>query len=55
MTGAGGKMAPLPGGGIGTNVHIVAARPSGEVIGGHCVDATIWTSGYMFLQVIEPD
>lgn len=50
-----GHIAPLPDGGIRTHIHIVAARPSGEVIGGHCVDATICTSGYMFLQVIEAD
>lgn len=50
-----GHIAPLPDGDIRTHVHIVAARPSGEVIGGHCVDATICTSGYMFLQVIESE
>lgn len=50
-----GHIAPLPGGDIRTHIHIVAARPSGDVIGGHCVDATICTSGYMFLQVIESD
>jgi len=47
-----GHIAPLPGGDIRTHIHIVAAKGSGEVIGGHCVDATICTSGYLFLQVL---
>ena len=47
-----GHIAPLPGGYIRTHIHIVAAKGSGEVIGGHCVDATICTSGYLFLQVL---
>ena len=50
-----GNIAPLPGGGIRTHIHLAAARPSGEMIGGHCVDATICTGGYMFLQVLESE
>ncbi len=50
-----GHIAPDSGGGIRTHVHVVAARPTGEVVGGHCEEATICTSGYMFLQVLESD
>ena len=48
-----GNIVPLPDGGIRTHIHVVAARPSGEVIGGHCEEATICTGGYMFLHVLE--
>jgi predicted DNA-binding protein with PD1-like motif len=47
-----GSIAPQPEGGIRTHVHIAVAKPSGEMIGGHCVDATIYTGGYMYLQVM---
>lgn len=50
-----GNISSQPGGGIRTHVHIAASKPSGEMIGGHCVDATICTGGYMYLQVIESD
>jgi len=50
-----GHIAPLPGGDIRTHIHVVAAKPSGDVIGGHCVEATICTNAYVFLQVIESD
>ena len=50
-----GHIAPDSDGGIRTHVHVVAARPTGEVVGGHCEEATICTSGYMFLQVLESD
>lgn len=29
------------------------ARPSGEMVGGHCEDATFLTGAFMYLQVIE--
>ena len=48
-----GNITPTPDGGIRTHIHIVVAKPSGEVIGGHCEEATICTGGYMFLQVLE--
>lgn len=48
-----GYIQPLPEGGIRTHVHIVAARPSGELIGGHCEEATICTGAFLYLQVLE--
>lgn len=48
-----GHIVPLAGGGTRTHVHIVATRPSGETIGGHCEEATVCTSAYLFLQVLE--
>ena len=50
-----GYIQPLPEGGIRTHVHIVAARPSGELIGGHCEEATICTGAFLYLQVLEQD
>ncbi len=48
-----GHIVPLADGGTRTHVHIVATRPSGETIGGHCEEATVCTSAYLFLQVLE--
>ncbi|MCH8184599.1 MAG: DNA-binding protein [Chloroflexi bacterium] len=50
-----GYIQPLPEGGIRTHVHIAAARPSGELIGGHCEEATICTGAFLYLQVLEED
>jgi predicted DNA-binding protein with PD1-like motif len=50
-----GHIVPTPDGGIRTHIHVVAAKPSGTVIGGHCEEATICTGGYMFLQVLETE
>ena len=50
-----GHIVPLPEGGIRTHIHIVAARPSGETVGGHCEEATVGTAAYLFLQVLERD
>ena len=50
-----GYIQPLPEGGIRTHIHIVAARPSGELIGGHCEEATICTGAFLYLQVLEQD
>ncbi len=38
-----GHIVPLPDGGIRTHVHIVATRPSGETVGGHCEEAMLCT------------
>ena len=48
-----GYVQPLEEGGIRVHIHIAAARSSGEIIGGHCEDATCFTGAYIYLQVIE--
>ena len=55
LVSAEGYIQPLPDGGIRVHVHIAAARPSGEVVGGHCEDATCLTGAFMYLQVIEEE
>ena len=55
LVSAEGYIQPLPEGGIRAHIHVVAARPSGEVVGGHCEDATIFTGAFMYLQVIEDE
>ncbi len=53
LVSAEGYVQPLPEGGIRVHVHLAAARPSGEMIGGHCEDATTYTGAYLYLQVLE--
>ena len=53
LVSAEGYIQPLPDGDIRVHIHIAAARPSGEMVGGHCEDATTLTGAYMYLQVIE--
>ena len=48
-----GYIQPLPDGGIRVHIHVAAARPSGEMVGGHCEDATIFTGAFMYLHVFE--
>ncbi len=50
-----GYIQPLPEGDLRVHVHVATARPSGEMVGGHCEDATIFTGAFMYLQVIEED
>ncbi|HJO81406.1 MAG: DNA-binding protein [SAR202 cluster bacterium] len=50
-----GYVQPLPDGEIRTHIHIVTARPSGELVGGHCDDGVILTGAFMYLQVLEHD
>ena len=54
---ADGYIQPLPdgGGGLRVHIHLAAARPSGEVIGGHCEDATTFTGAFMYLQVLDEE
>ena len=54
---ADGYIQPPPDGGEGLRVHIhlAAARPSGEVVGGHCEDATTFTGAFMYLQILDAD
>ena len=55
LVSAEGYIQPLPDGGIRVHIHVSAARPSGEMVGGHCEDATIFTGAFMYLQVIEEE
>ena len=55
LVSAEGYVQPLPDGGIRVHIHLAAARPSGEVVGGHCEDATCFTGAYMYLQVVEEE
>lgn len=55
LVSAEGYVQPLPDGGIRVHIHVAAARPSGEVVGGHCEDATVLTGAFMYLQVIEEE
>ncbi|MCH7745602.1 MAG: DNA-binding protein [Chloroflexi bacterium] len=55
LVSASGYIQPLPDGGIRVHIHVSAARPSGEMVGGHCEDATIFTGAFMYLQVIEEE
>ncbi|MEE2686999.1 MAG: PPC domain-containing DNA-binding protein [Chloroflexota bacterium] len=53
LVSAEGYVQPADDGGVRVHIHIAAARPSGEIIGGHCEDATCFTGAYLYLQVIE--
>ena len=50
-----GYIQPLPDGGLRVHIHVAAARPTGEVIGGHCEDATLLSGAFMYLHVIEQE
>ena len=53
LVSAEGYIQQLPDGGLRVHIHIAAARPSGEMIGGHCEDATLLSGAFMYLHVIE--
>ena len=53
LVSAEGYVQPLEAGGLQVHIHVAAARPSGEVVGGHCEDATCFTGAYLYLHVIE--
>ena len=55
LVSAEGYVQPLAEGGIRAHIHVAAARPSGEMVGGHCEGATCFTGAFMYLQVIEWD
>ena len=44
---------PEPESGIRVHIHLAAARPSGEMVGGHCEEATTFTGAFMYLHVLE--
>ena len=53
LVSAEGYIQPVADGGIYVHIHIAAAKPNGEIVGGHCEDATCFTGAYVYLQVIE--
>lgn len=55
LVSAEGYIQPLPDGGIRVHIHVAAARPSGEMVGGHCEDATVFTGAFMYIQVVEEE
>ncbi len=55
LVSAEGYIQPLPQGDIRVHIHVAAARPSGEMVGGHCEDATVFTGAFMYIQVVEEE
>ncbi|MDA0262573.1 MAG: DNA-binding protein [Chloroflexi bacterium] len=55
LVSAEGYIQPLPDGGVRVHIHVAAARPSGEMIGGHCEEATLLSGAFMYLHVIEQE
>ena len=55
LVSAEGYIQPLPEGGLRVHIHVAAARPTGEMVGGHCEDATIFTGAFMYVHVIEEE
>ncbi|NQW23987.1 MAG: DNA-binding protein [SAR202 cluster bacterium] len=55
LVSAEGYIQPLPDGGLRVHIHIAAARSSGEMIGGHCEEATLLSGAFMYLHVIEQE
>ena len=55
LVSAEGYIQPLPQGDIRVHIHVAAARPSSEMVGGHCEDATVFTGAFMYMQVVEEE
>ena len=55
LVSAEGYIQPLPEGGLRVHIHVAAARPSGEMVGGHCEDATTFTGAFMYLHVLDEE
>ena len=55
LVSAEGYIQPLPDSeaGIRVHIHLAAARPSGEMVGGHCEEATTFTGAFMYLHILE--
>ena len=54
LVSAEGYVQPLPDGdGIRVHIHLAAARPSGEMVGGHCEEATTFTGAFMYLHILD--
>ena len=54
LVSAEGYIQPLPDSesGIRVHIHLAAARPSGEMVGGHCEEATTFTGAFMYLHIL---
>ena len=57
LVSAEGYIQPLPdsepGIRIRVHIHLAAARPSGEMVGGHCEEATTFTGAFMYLHILD--
>ena len=55
LVSAEGYIQPMPEAESGIRVHIqlAAARPSGEMVGGHCEEATTFTGAFMYLHILD--
>ena len=55
LVSAEGYIQPVPESesGIRVHIHLAAARPSGEMVGGHCEEATTFTGAFMYLHILE--
>ena len=55
LVSAEGYIQPLPDSesGIRVHIHLAAARPSGEMVGGHCEEATTFTGAFMYLHILD--
>ncbi len=55
LVSAEGYIQPMPESesGIRVHIHLAAAKPSGEMVGGHCEEATTYTGAFMYLHVLE--
>ena len=55
LVSAEGYIQPLPDSdsGIRVHIHLAAARPSGEMVGGHCEEATTFTGAFMYLHIMD--
>ena len=54
LVSAEGYIQPMPDSesGIRVHIHLAAARPSGEMVGGHCEEATTFTGAFMYLHIL---
>ena len=57
LVSAEGYIQPLPESesGIRVHIHLSAARPSGEMVGGHCEEATTFTGAFMYLHILAQE
>lgn len=55
LVSAEGYIQPLPESesDIRVHIHLAAARPSGEMVGGHCEEATTFTGAFMYLHILD--
>lgn len=55
LVSAEGYIQPMPEAesGIRVHIHLAAARPSGEMVGGHCEESTTFTGAFMYLHILD--